>query len=475
METIKRKPQSVYKQTVIAYLLLLYFLLIPFYIFPSGLPQIADFLLLMIFFLLVLSQRSIQLGPVTRSTIGLFIAFILITIIVNGIWAIRLNDAWVLESASYYVYNSVIVLTFIIAKSLFGAKLYPLIMNAAAASLILQALLLVPMYGTGDGARETLFFNNPNQLGYYALVSLAIVLLINETGRRKKGAFFFLALISGSIVIMASLSKAAIFAAVLLFFGYGVLQLNKLARKNSLKMLALFSSFAIFLGIFMLTDTLDGYAFFDDLSLRLESTGGTEDDNLSGRGYDRIFNHPEYALIGAGEGDITGRITSDYTGELHSTIGTVLFSYGVIGFVLFSGLLLKGVVAAAPAHLFALLPVLFYGLTHNGLRSGLFWILLTLLIVLKDDAVIERRKKRDQTENLRHLHREKRRNDDRSYAHEPNVTDFPAVGADRDRRRINRPYPGHYPELSADGTADPRFLYRRYRPRRSAQPRRSAR
>ena len=65
------------------------------------------------------------------------------------------------------------------------------------------------------------------------------------------------------------------------------------------------------------------------------------------RGYNRIYEYPEQILLGAGERG-RWRFGPGHEHELHSSFGTVLFSYGIVGFVLFSTFLLH-VLAERPA------------------------------------------------------------------------------------------------------------------------------
>lgn len=50
------------------------------------------------------------------------------------------------------------------------------------------------------------------------------------------------------------------------------------------------------------------------------------------RGYDRITLYPEYILYGAGEMANKRFVKSYQQLEMHSAFGTILFSYGIIGF-----------------------------------------------------------------------------------------------------------------------------------------------
>ena len=107
--------------------------------------------------------------------------------------------------------------------------------------------------------------------------------------------------------------------------------------------------------------------------LFLRTRGAT--DSLAGRGYDRMINNPEFLLFGAGEGGFE-RFESAQPGEVHSSFGTILFAYGLPGLVLFSLFLVMVMRRCGGSRWLLLLPALAYGLTHQGVRFAMFWVLL---------------------------------------------------------------------------------------------------
>ncbi|HEX4622796.1 MAG TPA: hypothetical protein VH208_14625, partial [Myxococcaceae bacterium] len=102
------------------------------------------------------------------------------------------------------------------------------------------------------------------------------------------------------------------------------------------------------------------------------------DETIAGRGYDRFVNQPEYVVLGAGEGDYP-RIRSELISELHSSFGTVLFCYGVVGAGLFTWGIVLVCVRTDFGSVLCLGPVFFFGTAHHGLRFNLFWVLLGCL------------------------------------------------------------------------------------------------
>ena len=70
--------------------------------------------------------------------------------------------------------------------------------------------------------------------------------------------------------------------------------------------------------------------------------------------------------------------------EMHSTVGVVLFSYGMLGTFLFSVFLWQVIAAAGVRNLAYALPALIFGLAHNGLRQPIFYMLLALIVTVHD-------------------------------------------------------------------------------------------
>ena len=96
------------------------------------------------------------------------------------------------------------------------------------------------------------------------------------------------------------------------------------------------------------------------------------------RGYSRILEYPEYVILGAGEG-ARYRFGPEHSHELHSSLGTLLFSYGVPGLAFFLLMLLFVLRRKRFSVWLLTMAPLIYSLSHQGLRTTLFWIFLTIV------------------------------------------------------------------------------------------------
>lgn len=340
----------------------------PFYVFSKGLPQPADALALAIFFSIFLRD-----GVVAPARLGMsrsLVAFVGWVLLVSGFWIIALTlsrhsagdglRTW--HYPLFHVFNCVFFVGLIGLYRRYGPRALTWTFWGTMISLGVQVAAGLAI-GANPHQRSTLFFENPNQLGYYALLSATLVVLC---GRFSKAPL---------VAIVAGLLAAAFLNSLALSKGAGigvVMLIALLLLRRPLVVVVMGAALyaALHLGIL---ETLT-----ERISWRFDGFGVDSDDSLGGRGYDRILLFPQYIILGAGEG-ATSRFGLAMEGELHSTVGTLLFSYGIVGLVLFLRFLQKVVRGVPRFEMFALMPVALYGITHQGLRFRPFWVVLAVV------------------------------------------------------------------------------------------------
>ena len=340
------------------------------YVFDPGLPQPAD--LLMAALVAVLATGFIIRPAIPKDLVFFGVLFVGYVALVNLFWYTQYQTRPFWMTPLYYAYNFSAVMVVVSLIRAFRERFVTPCLVAIAIAIVVEivALYVLPR----PGIRSIGTFNNPNQLGYWGLLLGCCWLVLRRD--QKLGLTDFAVLCGAGYLTMASLSKAAMVSFVLLLLMALVTQ--RLARTAKLMFLAL-----AFIGTStVLLDSSAVERFFSiDLVERVDSRLGTigeqRDDSLGGRGYDRIWRHPEHLAFGAGEGaawrfsKFGGLVT-----EMHSTFGTVLFSYGIVGFSLFVVLLIVVFRRAPLAYMLYSLPIWIYGLTHQGLRTTMLWVFL---------------------------------------------------------------------------------------------------
>lgn len=350
----------------------LYLIFSPFYVFPKGTPQPADFLLALgIFAALATEYNNIQIRIRPVYLIGgLFVALAAVINLTNYVFYPHVR---LLLTPLYYSYNFAI---FLFVTWLFGRAPETMIrytIYALLASVFIQ-LGVTAFFDFGyRGARATAGFENPNQLAYWALLTATMVVFARRLEKHLKPIDYIILGIATFLQALA-LSKAGIIAfTVFLFLLLISPCVTKVAKFFGFMGLVFFLIFLSFQpeSLVFVYKNLDA---LQNVFERIEGIGTEADDSPEVRGYYRLAEFPFYTLVGAGEGsfkrfDPSGR-------ELHSGIATIIFSYGIFGATLFFAFL--GMILNKQPWYYILLfsPIILFGLPHQNFRFSHFWVLL---------------------------------------------------------------------------------------------------
>lgn len=339
--------------------------ILPVYYFSSGGVQPAH-MVLALFSGLILLNKGI---PLTSWFIAFFSIF-MYSFLVEGFYALLHGSPKFLMSSVFFFYNC--LLTSAVYSYVRDNGIAPLVLGIfVAAFLALFTILIsgVDLREGGETGRATGTFNNPNQLGYFAVCLLSLAYLFYR--HKSIGYWSAVGLFSISLFLaISSLSKAAMLASffVIAFALMPVSSLNALFRWV----------IVVFLGGLALLYLYVNGAFDDFLFVqRLLAMMEEGDSSLEARGYFALLEG-NFAQIAFGLG--TQGVDFIVGHEVHSTLGSVVNNYGFIGLFIFIFLLCIWLYRLKCAYGFAGLiciagPAMLYGITHNGTRFTIFWIL----------------------------------------------------------------------------------------------------
>jgi hypothetical protein len=352
----------------------MYVLLVPVYVFKSGLPQPGDWMVLILAptVLATWDRRLSASFALSIRALMWFSAYVIGSAVVwtalTGKLTLSLNQGFVLTPV-FYVYNALMFISTLILHRRYGKIFIQVTVYAIIVSLWMQAGLAVVL-ARGD-LRNSGLFDNPNQLGYFALIACSMLVLLRSSARIST-LLFSLTMIAAAYLALLSASKAALAGMAV------IVALEFISRIRSALILALGVALALSPGspVRNAMDKADRRIRNDDhQSMVME------------RGYDRIEKYPEYLILGAGEGGYKRFAPSPELRalELHSSVGTLFFCYGVVGLFLF-GNFIRWVVKGMPLkRAILLLPVAAYGMVHQGLRFTMLWLLLALVMCVTAD------------------------------------------------------------------------------------------
>jgi hypothetical protein len=343
------------------------------YLFPPGMPQPAD--LLMAVLVVALATGFIIKPPVDNDVVFVGILFVGYVALVNLFWFTQYHTPRFWLTALYYAYDFAALMVVVSLVKASRERFIATCRIAFAVAIVLEIIAVSVLPQTKIRAIGT--FNNPNQLGYWSLVVGCCWLVLKRD--QKLTATDFLVLCGAGYLTATSLSKAAMLSFTLVLLIGMVVQ--RLTRSAKLMLLAMvFAGTSSVLLNPSSIERLFSIELVQRVDKRLAAIGQQGDDSAAGRGYDRIWKYPEHLIFGAGEGATWrfsgSEIVREKNKEMHSTLGTVLFSYGIIGFALFCALLVMVFREAPLAHKLYSLPIWAYGMTHQGLRDTMLWVFL---------------------------------------------------------------------------------------------------
>lgn len=355
--------------------ILLFFavLLKPIYLFNSGSLQISDLFLILFFISCVFSYRfryeKIENSDIKKIVFwgGLFVIWI---VFINTISFIEYNKKDFLNYSLFYLFNYISIIGLYIyfyhVKKENTSNSMKVIDNAIILSVVIEIIYLI-LFSLGSGIRLCGTFNNPNQLGYYGLLTLIYTLLF-----LKKHKLKYFTILGSIIMIAFSLSKAAILGTCIMLVFYLFFNINKMSifKKILIIIVVLCSSLFIYFNYQKIPIANN----FINRVVNLQS-----DDSLStGRGYNRVSEIGIDIIWGTGEGFHDRFIVNH---EIHSTFVGILCNYGIIGFYFFVMILYSAFKRIKLKNLYSIIGIFVYWITHQGIRVTTFWIILFLYVL----------------------------------------------------------------------------------------------
>ena len=361
------------------FIIALYLILFPFYVFSSGNPQPADVILAFgsVIFMLAKSSKSVLKKPVVKY----LFSFVLLVSVISLTYVIYYFSIGVENKMFmpilFYAFNLmffVVVLT-LFKSSFFVEKKIYLIYNVIFVSLLIQfflGVLGIKGYSSLIVSRPAIFFNNPNQLAYYSLLMISIQTVLYLKFNFRK-LIFILSLLFSIYLVIYSGSRAALSVFLLLIPIF-------LYNKINIKTISVFLLFMLIIPTILKSNFIQEKIV--NIVIRSERNTINNTSEIENRGYDRLLLYPEYLFYGAGENkNDRFEKTGDSYLEIHSGLANTLFSYGFLGLFLFSMFVFKAINKDLVKNSLLILPSLLYNITHQGFRSPLLFGLIAIIYI----------------------------------------------------------------------------------------------
>jgi hypothetical protein len=345
------------------------------YLWSSGIPQISHLLVVSAAVIYSVEKKAIisNGGFLALVFFGLYVFFVN-----SAYFFVFQNDQFIVSTAQ--VFFNIAIYIFVYSWLSESKKNVRFTLIAIVLSFIIQwAVLLLGIGNRVFFPRYSGTFNDPNQMAYWVLASVATFLLLLQTQIVPQvvkwgmlGSFLYF--------VSITMSRSALFATVFLLI---VVLAYELKRSNALRVFTLLIGLAIV--AVLNTFTLNYTKFLNDsttealVSRILEVNVGNQADE---RGYTRFVDFPEYLVFGSGQGyheRFNQKKDLDFLSvEMHTSWGGILHYYGIAGFGLFFFFLYPTFRKADFYSGAVIFSTFIYGFSTYSFRTPIFWILLAV-------------------------------------------------------------------------------------------------
>ncbi len=393
----------------VQFLFLLYIFVKPFYIFESGSFQPGDMVFVLAFaaFLYYNPRIKIVECPVDY----ILLVFLLLVALINFIYFSIYVKTEFMKSTLYYLFNFMFV---IVARYLvYDIKFIRRLFWVCRAAIYLQVVVYFAGLGryyedaySGVTGRYMGTLNDPNQLAFFVFSLLMIMFVIEKISDVKEQmwitdyAAFILILFNSSStgMLLAFVVFGVSYIAILLFSP--LLEKDE-KRRRSLIRVGVVVTLALIIFLYK-KDYFIAEMHKSELFARLfekenltASANGSKLGKISiwqDRNIDKLYIYPIYNLFGAGQGYFGRFWKATSSGEVHSTILSILFCYGIIPTTTFIYWCYKNVQNSSVYFFPAFAAIIVESITLLNQRQPTFWLLFVLAYAYR---VMEDKKNED--------------------------------------------------------------------------------
>lgn len=399
-----------------------YWLLKAFYFTSSGGLQVGDFFFIASFAVLVLSHLKKKELPKPEKIDIPFIIFAVAAVIINASHFFIYRQTDFIMSSLYIVFNFCIIWSF---RELCREKNF--IRNFTLINtlcILIQFVVFLMGKGrylvTSKHERYMGTLNDPNQFAFFLMSRFFICFICFTLSKRKRivdyiciiATFcisFVLILYSNSVGMLIGMMVFALSHILLILY---TVPFNSSRvptkdvpdgtkpKKKSLRIIYCSALSLIILSTFVFLyfqlqkadSFIYGFSSVSRILQKLKSLSGSNllDLYATDRALLPFFRAPKNCIFGSGEGAITMRFYEfGATNELHSTILSLLFYYGIIPFLILEFWCFLNIRKSNRHCICVYIGLFAEAMTLINHRQASFWILLILPFVLSNSAMSE--------------------------------------------------------------------------------------
>ena len=372
----------------------LYIFLKPFYFGKSGSLQLSDLFVVLAFFLTLVRRNRKR---VISNNTSYVVIFVICVTLINLIYCIICQNTDFIQPIMYYMYILIGVMVFntkIKEKSFLRITYYLFIVD-----ILVQFILYIVGIGKNwmGTSRYMGTLRDPNQFAFFIFLCMMYVNILGKIFHRRRQ---FIVYIIGVYLIFLSASTGMLLAttifAVFSIISNAEYMLRVKKIITSKKTILVFSIIFVALAFIGLnSDNRENASNFINKNiinssivkrtkLKFEKSSSANKNLAEDRNIDMLYDNWKYIFTGAGEGDFS-RFGS--VGEIHSTLPSMLFYYGIIPVVIFLYWVYKNLNGVKFRGLVPYIAIFVESFTLLNQRQLLLWVIIMLAVNIKQNNV----------------------------------------------------------------------------------------
>lgn len=374
-----------------------YVLFKPFYIFDSGGIQISEFFIVLAFFLtLVDNTKKDNITKKMLKDLNILYIFILFVIIINFIYYGIYNNTEFIMSTIQFVL--IFMGTYVFANKISSKNVLKKIYLITKINIVIQILIYITGLGRNyDELRYMGTFNDPNQFGYFIVLSIAYMYIIEDILKLNKRAVIMYLL--SMILVIASASTGMLMAVIILLILHIVREMNNIIKwsiKNGGKIcIALVCISTILLITISNVNITDKVVYRIDQAIRystianrlkgkFDKAESADNSLLEERGIDKLLKYPQYLIYGSGQGYFERFTEAAHQLEVHSTLPGLWLYYGIVPLIILLIWIYQCIKKVKLKYMLPYIALLIESFTLYNQRQLLLWVIIIMANLLRN-------------------------------------------------------------------------------------------
>ena len=375
----------------------------PFYLFSSGGIQISE-IFIVIAFLLTLVEKIPKDGVTKKmlKDLKILFIFILCVIIINFIYFdIYQNIEFLISTVQYIL---IFMGIYVFANKISDKKVLKNIYKITKINLIIQLLIYLTGMGRAyDAFRYMGTFNDPNQFGYFIVLSVAFLYVIEDVLKiRKRAVVMYLISL---ILIFASASTGMLMAMTILFVLHIIRRIKSIIKWISKNLGKIFvTAICIMAVVLVIVSNVDlknlvietfeqsiqNMTIAERLQGKIDKAESSNSSLIEERGIDKLIKYPQYLIYGSGQGYFDRFTKAAFQIEVHSTLPGIWLYYGIIPLIILLIWIYESIKKVRLKYMIPYIALLIESFTLYNQRQLLLWIIIIMANLLREEKEEEK-------------------------------------------------------------------------------------